>query len=119
MHKPFKITLEMGDPSGDGHGHRESVTIDANVDAGDLRVAFETGDYDEDWIEKEYVQKLVEHGYDAGEWLADEDQEAYRTYFTEFFEIYMFICKLGNQGLEWIQTKSEAIYIGGYGLFSN
>tara|TARA_R100001244_G_scaffold96442_1_gene72165 strand:- start:341 stop:742 length:402 start_codon:yes stop_codon:yes gene_type:complete len=130
-----KITLIVGDESNDGHGRKESFTIQTNVSRKDFLKAFEKGSkklgfdlrdecegYQESAISEGAVDSLVANGIvnkdrmtlsSNGKVVIEEDS----TWDHGFMMLFTEIVRLGNPKITFGESKSENIHIGGYGLF--
>lgn len=150
--KSYIINLIMGDPSGDGHGNIQYISIKSNLNKNAIQTAYEKGtkllgfdfvdkvcaDYEDNFLHKEEMNKLVKHGFnvdDLGSITSYEKKEALnfikndemfysnhlRLWTDSFSNIYLFIAKLGNKNFKYkiLDENDSSIDIGGYGLYSN
>lgn len=138
-----KLSIVVGDWSGDGHSQTERFVIESNLGRKDLLKAYKnsvkkTGvdldkvccEYEDDAVDFLVWEKLAAHGltFDKlfdDDWDLEEAEESVKTktriaiYPDQFFKIYLFLIKVGNPNFEYkiLDTQSEEIQIGGYGLF--
>lgn len=128
------IKLLVGDPSNDGHGKTESLIIDSNLSIKQLESAYKKGSktlkfdlfkYCNDWEDakipfKEW-KKLIDNGLDVKDFgCYDQIEEEFDTsflYSLDYFTVYLFICKFGNNDFKYsITEEANVLNIGGYGL---
>ena len=129
-----RVEFILGDWSHDGHGQTETISIMSNLNRKQIEKAYKKGsklidldivenlccDYEDCSVSTDIVVKLKTAGYNLSEWVFDPTGEDDATIDSdEFLEIYLFITKKGNPIFEYKITRSDAIEIGGYGLFSN
>ena len=132
-----KISIVVGDWSGDGHDKTENTLIESNLIQEDLLEAFKIGterigfdltkcctDYEDNDV-TEHIEQ-IKPLFDNSITLMEEHgiEESYRTpgnwivYSYGYLEIYLRICKLGNPQFEYTKAEEDdSIQIGGYGLF--
>lgn len=131
-----KIQLILGDPSGDGHKEHSNLYIQSNLSRKQILNAYEKGtkivgfnfseeiasEWEDDTIEEEKLKKLRELGFKVElsneEFCRDRNEEV-NLGDEDFAEMYLFIAKLGNPKFEYEFVVSDAITIGGYGLFTS
>lgn len=137
-HLVHKITLVVGDWSGDGHDKSATYIIESNLDLEQLSAAYKAGvkllgtdlvedtcsDYEDNSFPVEVFNKLqallVPHKVQLD---LDEDyieaEVEFRVYDSEIWvDLILGVCKLGNPSLEWSLIDPDASWhIGGYGLF--
>lgn len=128
--------LELGDPSGDGHGQSDRYTYRSNLDSHGLVIAYrmaahkhklnitdECTNYKCIKLRKQFIDRFNEVFADDAEALKliqdcgwgegnlGPDQHA---------EIYLHIAKLAHPELVWEQASNlvQIVDIGGYGYFS-
>lgn len=136
---PFAITLLLGDPSGDGHGKSETIVINSNIDANDIKVAYKKAskelgfdlvnnvcsDYEDNFVPKDIFDILVKNGmeYDLFDYeknqLEAADTRGVSISYNEYLNIYFFIVFFGNKDFEYEITNHPVIDIGGYGLYGS
>lgn len=129
-----KINLTIGDYSGDGHDKSDKYLIESNLSLSELKQAYEIGTekvgfdfyrtvaeaYEDNYISIEQLSILKNLGFGD---LFDEPyckgSEKIRLEAEEYVNIFLFICKLGNEQFEheFISDNSDNWNIGGYGLF--
>ncbi len=128
------IEFEIGDQSGDGHSQSDTYTFDCKHEDGgvisieDIKYSYKIGSqiigfdlvedccdfYEEHKLSEEEMDKLVSMGYTH----EDIDEMREECIMSEhWMDIYMFICKLGYEGLIFTPTHQKHLNIGGYGLF--
>lgn len=133
-----KITLVVGDWSGDGHDKSDTYIIESNLDLEQLSAAYKAGvqllgtdlvedicsDYEDNSFPVEVFNKLQALlGPHKVQLDLDEDypeaEEEFRVYDSELWvDLILGVCKLGNPSLEWSLIDPDASWhIGGYGLF--
>ena len=133
MKNTHRIDLILGDPSGDGHGQSQTVVINSSLSNGELLTAYQAGtklvgfdfinevceQYEDCRMSRKYKTKLLELGFfDFYEDGLEEDT----CYLDQelFAQIFLFICKLGDNLFEYQIVESNSyINIGGYGLFGS
>jgi hypothetical protein len=127
-----KIRIVIGDPSGDGHGRSDSLTISSNLTRSQLFVAYQLGieklgfditeeirsgrtSVSKEDLTPDQVAKLRSNGYDPERLYLEDD--GYVDIET-FRHIYLFTCKLGNPSFEYTTKREtvETIEIDGYGF---
>lgn len=127
------IELVMGDYSRDGHEKTESIMVISNITLQELKEAYQIGtekigfdfiktvaaDYGDGSLSKEKFDKLRDAGLTEDDWFEEgEDKFPLMYYKDAFAEIFLFICKLGNELFEYEYPKTDSMHIGGYGLFN-
>lgn len=132
-----KITLTVGDWSGDGHSQSEDILIHSNLTQKELEKAFKDGSkklkfkleeycrsYEDNILPEEVVAALKLHGL-TEDMVTDLDVEGgdeddYWLLGPDgFADIWLFIAKLGNDKFEYeFVEKGATVHVGGYGLFS-
>ena len=130
-----KITLVVGDDSGDGHSRKESYPIEVNVSLEEFLKAFKKGskklgfdlrdeceDYQDSELSDKAVDSLVTNGIvnqdrmtltSSGKVVIEDDC----IWAESFMMLYTEIVRLGNPKITFGKTKSPNLHIGGYGLF--
>lgn len=128
MNNMHTVNLVMGDWSADGHGMTETITIKCNVSRDELVEAYKVGsltcgvdlkaevacDYDDSSFPVDIIEKLEACGFNS-EGLVEEGDA-----FIEpelYWNVWMFIAKLGNPAIEFDEVAGQDIKIGGYGMF--
>ncbi len=119
-----KICICVGDWSDDGHGETvdywiETYFTDKKIkkayQAGTAKLSFDlTEDVCRNYEDYHLTEEVLEELRGAG-FTEEVDADFLGT--DSFFNIYTFICKLGNPDFSFIQIKPVYINIGGYGLF--
>lgn len=129
-----KITLQVGDPGGDGHGQSELFVYDCNhtskevqalyaksVKAHKLDITGECTDYECHKLRNDFVEKFnkVFAGNDAVlSLIGDSGWGTNCIGSGEHAEIYLHIARLSNEYLHWQETDDDpTIRIGGYGYY--
>lgn len=138
-----RISLTVGDWSGDGHDRQESVYLNCNVDIEELKEAYiksqidvqsQCEDYEDRRFNQAMVKMLLEEGK-ASEFITeyiqreieymlkdefDEDEEDFDLYSPDLFAVF-WLCaaRIGNPDIkiELVTVNPPNINIGGYGLF--
>jgi hypothetical protein len=110
------INLIMGDRGGDGHGKINTFIINSNLSLINLRAAYKLGsriiefdfinsvavDGEENILKTEYLNKLKSVGFDQELFIAGvENKRGVRIYPSEYANIVLFICKLGDNSFEY------------------
>lgn len=134
-----KISLLMGDPSGDGHDKRSNFAIKSNLDRSQIIRAYSRGvaiglpnvekdlceEYEDSKISNDTLKLFVEKGFDPNEiWeyqyynKIGKPEGSYSLDTDSFAKLYLFVVLIGDPTFEWeIDTETSEIDIGGYGLF--
>lgn len=136
--KKYRVKLVLGDWSGDGHNISSSLFVSSSLSASELRTAYAEGtkkvgfdycntvcaEYEDSSISKEKLNRLKELGFelrdsDGEEFELEEQDECLFMDEETFAGMYMFICKLGNETLEYqfVSDNAQSNQIGGYGLY--
>jgi hypothetical protein len=119
------LQLVIGDTSYDGHNITDSLIIDSNISERELMKAYYLGseklgfdligqvatDYQNCNISKIFCQELINHGYNK-KYLSSNCLSQ-----DKFYDLFLFIVKLGNTDFKYTVVKIPNINIGGYGLF--
>jgi hypothetical protein len=133
----YKILLDIGDWSGDGHRECDEVVILSNLLANELPPAFQKGsevlgfnvqklldEYEESTIPAEYVRTLSKHGI-LKDWGFDTEEKLTEDWdlaceISQYVSLWLRIAKLGNPNFEYEVQETRSlpnVYIGGYGLY--
>lgn len=131
-----KITLIVGDWSGDGHEKTKDFTISSSLTAKELEKAYKAGlkktglehdkmcsEYESTTIFKEEYKQFLAldpelANCDSSISDLNDDKNWWSVTPKEFAYMYMIIAKAGNSRLDWsLEETSESIAVGGYGLF--
>jgi hypothetical protein len=140
----FKVTLVVGDWSGDGHGQTDTIIIESNLDAKKIMSAYKKGSkklgfdwindvgakYEDNLLPIDKLKKLIEHGLNLEEifydWeveeaqrlLKDDNSKGVQLWSHSYTTAFLFITKLGNKTFEYnFIVDDNRLNIGGYGLF--
>lgn len=123
------IELVVGDPSHDGHGLTRSIIIDSNLSEKDLNRAYILGsnklsfdliedvasNYRDNIISRDFFLKMISLGYEK---LHLDSQNDFDYLDSDlFFDMFLFIVKLGDPSFVYNIVEIPNINIGGYGLF--
>ncbi len=127
------VELEVGDSGGDGHDKTDSIIIRTNFNKVALKSAYYVGtavaefdligdfaeEFEDNLLPKKHYEKLVELGYDKDLEFGDsDDEENLEISIEDYFNIYLFMIKLGNPKFSYeIISADSYLDLGGYGLF--
>lgn len=128
--KKYKIGLQYGDPSHDGHGMYETDYYWSNYNIHEIQKAFDKIDnehsinfdntvcaeYGECTLSEDHKDLFTSIGLNIDKYIEEDGR-----YVHDFTGLYLAIAKLGLPDLhtEFIKEDAETISIGGYGLFEN
>ena len=131
----MKITIVVGDWSGDGHSQSDTYVVESNLDKPSIERAYRIATrqlgfdlikdvceaYEENKIAEEVYEKLVENGINI-DGLAKEDEldcDYYGMTPDIWLKLYLDVVKLGNPELQYsiLNDHNEELHIGGYGLY--
>ena len=133
-----RISLVIGDESGDGHEKTEDIDIWCSLTTKGLQDAYKKGakklgfdftdtvarDYEDNRLSKDRYDKLTKLGlkldYELELYDKDNEEEGYCIEQITYAEITMFICSIGSPGLVYKFIENDYFdrwHIGGYGLF--
>ena len=137
------VALIMGDPSRDGHGHTELITIKSNLTKDEISLAYIAGtalmgfnfkeeccaEYEDYTISQPYVAKICEMGgqdlfalknipSNEDDFDLDDDDEEFACDTDLFVDVYLRIVKVGEPKFEYQLLQDRPLFIGGYGLFN-
>lgn len=129
----FVLTLTVGDWSDDGHGQTSIHVYISNKNHKEVKEAYKNGSdklgfdfreeccrqYEENYVYREHLEKLIEFGLSNDEKLSNLDMEkgSWKLSIDNFVETWVFICRLGDPSLIIEKAVTSNINIGGYGLF--
>ncbi len=135
--KQHLISLTMGDWSHDGHGWTEVVNVMSSLTLPELKAAYKKGvkivdvdltedvasDYEDREFPEDVIEKLEKHGFKKDEFLEPrwKDETKFDVPIEGFWQVWMFIAKVGDPTLEYeeVERTQSNINIGGYGMFSS
>lgn len=144
MESKFYITLQLGDWSHDGHNVTEVYSIESNLSPEDLQKAYRRGvarigidiedlcdTYQEGFIEEDDYRTLRANGLKDSDLVVPEEDynntsapislsvvDGCLAMDTKMFaRLYLWCCRLGDEGFQWTFTEEPIFRIGGYGLF--
>ena len=119
----YNIKLVVGDNSGDGHMHKDTIIVISThprdqVEKAHKKACDELGidwyliclEYEDNNIDGEYLKILQKV-------IPNEVGDGYYIYTEQFVSIYIALVRLGDPSIEIKIATYEHIYIGGYGLY--
>lgn len=139
-----RISLSVGDYSGDGHCQEDTIYINCSVDRDELERAYKKSGIDvqsqcEEYEDRSFSRKMaiellakgkaneftmesiqqdIKYFFDEGS--DDEDDDGTDLYSTELFAVF-WLCaaRIGDPSIniEFVKINPPNINIGGYGLF--
>ena len=123
------ITLTVGDLSGDGHDRRETRSIETTFSVKKIEAAYAKGmkklgfnpskdlasKYEDNKVPSKYSKLLQKAGFPMGD---DPDSDDWSLYTDDFVALFLWTVELGDPSFSYTETRSNELYIGGYGLFS-
>jgi len=127
------IQVVMGDWSQDGHNHTETVVIMSDHTAKQMEKAYKAGvkkckfdissfceEYEDNTISNKMFLYFFNWGVEMEE-NYDEDADHQPIGYSDFANIYLKTCEIGDPTFKYVRVDSNAssVNIGGYGLFSN
>lgn len=129
----YFINLKIGDYSFDGHCQTGVISIMSSLSKEQIVEAYNEGckilgfdfitdycsEYEDNKFPENKLNVLKSFGFEGLYEEKFEDEEDYRIYNDDFYNIYLFFVRIGNKNFqcEIINDLKCTINIGGYGLF--